>query len=136
MPRISHAADPRSSAPAPPLLAGFLEARSLGVLNIERLLGAKAVRAHTRLDLIIRLDLPRSTSEPGAERLHGRRGERDVCGRAIPMISIPIRLGQHLATLVELACADQRLRTAGYHADVDFAARQSDAMNPSGSRAP
>lgn len=108
----------------PDLLQGFIEARSLGILNVRRLYGRRSVLASTRLDLIIALDTPGPSEETGLERLSGQRSARDVLGRSIPVISIPIRLGHNLAVLVEAACRDERLRRAGYRADTDLSRRQ------------
>ena len=114
----------------PPLLAGFLEARSLGILTVRRIYGARAVRRTCDLDLVIELDPPRPT-ESGIERLTGRRGTREVLGIDVPEISIPIRLGHNLAVLVEAACRDLKLRRRGYHADDDLAQRQLKAIRKS-----
>lgn len=109
----------------PPLLKGFLEARSLGILNVRRLYGARALCASAPLDLVITLDAPpRPGDETGLERLSGRRGTREVLGEQIPEVSIPIRLGHNLAVLVEAACGDLELRRRGYHADDDLSRRQ------------
>jgi serine kinase of HPr protein (carbohydrate metabolism regulator) len=112
----------------PPLLSGFLEARSLGILNVRRLFGAGALRARTSLDLVIELDLPPAVSDSGLERLSGRRGTRAILGVDVAEISIPIRLGHNLAVLVEAAARDHQLRARGYHADADLSARQLRAM--------
>jgi serine kinase of HPr protein (carbohydrate metabolism regulator) len=108
----------------PELLQGFIEARSLGILNVRRLYGRRSVLASTRLDLIIALDTPGIHEETGLERLSGQRSARDVLGETIPVISIPIRLGHNLAVLVEAACRDDRLRRSGYRADTDLTRRQ------------
>lgn len=108
----------------PPLLRGFIEARSLGILSVRRLYGARSILGSAMLDLVVALDTPPPNSETGLERLSGRRGTREVLGVAIDEISIPIRLGHNLAVLVEAACRDHRLRRAGYRADDDLARRQ------------
>lgn len=120
----------RLSGHCPALLAGFLEARSLGILNIRKLYGARAVRRRCAIDLVIELDPPRPT-ESGLERLTGRRGTRTLLGVEVPEISIPIRLGHNLAVLVEAACRDLKLRRRGYHADEDLAQRQLRAIRKS-----
>lgn len=119
----------------PPLLEGFLEARSLGVLNIRRLFGPKALRKSARLDLVIELDAPVAPLS-GMERLSGHRGKREIFGIAVAEISIPIRLGHNLAVLVEAACRDLKLRRQGYRADEDFSRRQLDAIRRAGRRGP
>lgn len=115
----------------PPLLRGFLEARSLGILNIEKLYGDKALAPSAALDLIVVLDAPAPGDDSGLERLSGRRGERELLGLRVPEISIPIRLGHNLAVLVEAACRDLKLRRKGYRADEDLSRRQLAAIHRS-----
>lgn len=110
---------------APRLLRGFMEARSLGVLNIRRLYGPQALASHAQLDLVIRLEAPRTERDSGLERLSGRRNECVVLGMTLPEITIAIRLGHNLAALVEAACLDLQLRQQGYRADDDLSARQA-----------
>lgn len=119
---------PRVHGRCPPLLRGFLEARSLGILNVRRLHGARAIAGAQALDLVIQLDAPREPSEQGLERLSGSRGTRAILGVDVAEISIPIRLGHNLAVLVEAACSDHKLRQRGYRADDDLAARQLEAI--------
>lgn len=108
----------------PPLLEGFLEARSLGILNIRKLYGAASVIRKKPLDLMIELDAPRRGAASGLERLSGNRQTRSVLGQDVHLIAIPIRLGHNLAVLVEAACRDFALRRGGYSADDDFMNRQ------------
>ncbi len=110
---------------APRLLRGFLEARSLGILNISRLYGPHSVAGHCKLDLVLRLEAPRVAWDSGLERLGGRRSTATILGVELPEITIPIRLGHNLAVLVEAACRDLHLRLGGYRADVDLIERQS-----------
>lgn len=112
----------------PPLLAGFLEARSLGILNVRRLFGRLSTRRSARLGLIVKLELDAPAADSDTERLSGRRAHTELLGLAIPTVTLPVRAGHSLAVLVEAACADQRLRDAGYHADRDLAARQLRAI--------
>lgn len=110
---------------APRLLRGFLEARSLGILNIVQLYGAHSVASHCKLDLVLRLEAPRVVWDSGMERLGGRRSHAQILGIELPEITIPIRLGHNLAVLVEAACRDLQLRNRGYRADDDLIDRQA-----------
>ena len=118
----------------PPLISGFLEARSLGILNVREMFGAASVLSAHRLDLVIRLEFRHEmlarTPQP-LERLEGRRGSMRLLDVEVPEISIPIRLGHNLAVLVEAACRDLKLRQAGYRADEDFSTRQLQAIHAS-----
>lgn len=125
---FSLAQDGRVVGRCPPLLYGFLEVRGLGVLHVGRMFGEPALRSSKALDLILRLDAADEPAEP-ANRLHGRRIVTRVCGKAIPEILLPLRVGQSLATLAEAACRDQTLKRDGYDAAADFAERQRRAMD-------
>jgi len=120
----------------PPLLSGFLEARSLGILNIREMFGANSVIPMHRVDLVIRLEFRQemlARTPQALERLEGRRGTVQLLKIDLPEISIPIRLGHNLAVLVETACRDLKLRQTGYRADEDFSARQQQAIHESNS---
>lgn len=115
--------DGRVVGRCPPLLYGFLEVRGLGILHVGRMFGEPALRASKALDLILRLDAASDYTDP-PDRLRGRRTVVTVCGMSIPEISLPVRVGQSLATLAEAACRDQTLKRDGYDAAEDFVARQ------------
>ena len=115
----------------PPLLRGFLEARSLGILNVHKMFGEACLIEQHPLDLVIRLEVRNEVIHPPHERLEGRRSSCTILGIEFPEISIPIRLGHNLAVLVEAACRDHHLRLEGYRADEDFSARQLQAIRES-----
>jgi serine kinase of HPr protein (carbohydrate metabolism regulator) len=128
---FTRAADGALHGRCPPLLRGFLEARSLGILNVREMFGAGCLLESHGLDLVIRLefrhDILARAPQP-LERLEGRRSSVSLLGVEIPEVSIPIRLGHNLAVLVEAACRDLKLRQTGYRADEDLSARQLQAI--------
>jgi HPr kinase/phosphorylase len=111
---------------SPAVLAGFLETRGLGVLDVRRLHGARAVRAGARLDLIVRLQPGRPRALAPRERLAGRRGTERVLGEAVPVLPLPLR--HNLAALVEAACLDRRLQLDGADAPAALERRQARAI--------
>ena len=113
---------------SPALLAGFLEVRGLGILNIRRLYGDAAVAECAPLHLIV--DLGVCGAVTAEERLGGRRTLREVLGEPIATIALPKHVGHSLAVLVETACRDQRLRRAGYDASADLSERQARLLAP------
>ena len=112
---------------SPGVIDGYLETRGLGVLDVRRMHGARAVRAHARLDLILRLKPGRPRALSAAERLAGRRGTRRVLGEAVPVLTLP-QSGHNLAALAEAACLDRRLQLDGVHAPAALAQRQARAI--------
>jgi len=112
---------------SPGLIEGYLETRGLGVLDVRRMHGARAVRGHARLDLILRLVPGRQRALTAAQRLAGRRGTRRVLGEAVPVLSLP-QSGHNLAALAEAACLDRRLQLDGVDATAALAQRQARAI--------
>lgn len=116
----------------PPLLQDFLEVRGLGILDVARMYGPKAVVRRQRLDLIINLRRAADAKPDYLERLEGLRSQREVLGCQLPQISLPVAVGHNLGTLAEAACRDHWLRIAGYRADAEFAHRQQLAIDQKG----
>jgi HPr kinase/phosphorylase len=111
---------------SPALIAGYLETRGLGVLDVRRMHGARSVRAQARLDLIVRLRRGRGRALTAAERLAGRRGSRSVLGEPVPVLTLQTR--NNLATLVEAACLDRQLQLDGVNAPARLEQRQARAI--------
>ena len=112
---------------SPGVIDGYLETRGLGVLDVRRMHGTRAVRARARLDLILRLEPGRPRALSAAERLAGRRGTRRVLGEAVPVLTLP-QSGHNLAALAEAACLDRRLQLDGVDAPAALAQRQARAI--------
>ncbi len=110
----------------PEALHGFLEVRGLGLLNIDRLFGAKAIKRCQRVGLLICLRQAHELNSQ--ERLQGCRKQCTILGVNIPQINLPILPGRNLAVWVECAVRDQQLRLEGYHADQDLAQRLQQQM--------
>jgi Serine kinase of the HPr protein, regulates carbohydrate metabolism len=107
---------------APPLLRGFIEVRGLGVLDLGALLGPAALRERMRVDLV--LTLGETVDLSPSARLGGDRHHRRIAGANLPLLRLPRRAGQSLATLAEIACLDHWLRLAGRRADRELDRRQ------------
>jgi HPr kinase/phosphorylase len=111
---------------SPAVIEGYLETRGLGVLDVRRMHGRRAVRSRARLDLIVRLQRGKVRAPTAEERLRGRREAREVLGEAVPVLTLPLR--HNLAALVEAACLDRRLQLDGVDAPARLAKRQARAI--------
>lgn len=130
---ICHPADSVLIGRSPAVIEGYLETRGLGVLDVRRMHGARAVRSRARLDLILRLAPGAPRALKPAERLLGRRGTRHVLGEAVPVLSLPSpsrsgQTGHNLAAMVEAACLDRRLQLDGIDAPAALEKRQARAI--------
>lgn len=94
---------------APNCIRHLLEVRGLGILDVTMLFGAGAVRDEKDIHLIVHLE------EWQQGKMYDRLGidppeTRDILGIAIPKITVPVRPGRNLATIIEVAVMQNRLR--------------------------
>lgn len=110
-------------------LGDFLAHRELGILNVRELLGAGAVCARGRLELIVELCRPAVSGIVEEGPCLGLCYEtREVLGVPVPAVRLWSHVGRHLAVLVETLVRCHRLRRAGYDAYADFTRRQEALM--------
>lgn len=119
-------ADGRLSGHAPESIRHHLEIRGLGILSVPDLFGPDAVRDSVSVDLVCRLDPPRSGH--AYERVGVERPTEELAGVAVPSVTLPARPGGSMATVVEVAARDLRLRREGVNAAARLDARLREAM--------
>jgi len=105
----------------------FLSLRGIGIINILRLYGSGSLQNETKINLDIEL-------VPWVEGTYydaiGREeNQKNYLGIDVPTIQIPIRPGRDVASLVEVAAKNWRLKQEGYHAFKDFENRLHDQTN-------
>ncbi len=103
------------------LLRNHIEIRGLGVLNIKSLFGVTSVNERKRIDVVMRL-------ADWDERVeYDRLGLDDrymhILGTPIRELTVPVRPGRDMGTILEIAARNELLRRAGSHAARDFMAR-------------
>lgn len=96
---------------APALIRHHVEIRGLGILYVPDLFGADAVREVCPVALVCRLEHWREGAE--YERVGFERPTEDILGVRLPSLLLPVRPAGNMATLVEVAVRDHRLRAAG-----------------------
>ncbi len=105
----------------------LLHLRGIGFIDVTRLYGSGAYQSETHIDLDILLiqwndyvhtDLLADTDMQ----------DTDYLGVSIPQIDIPVRPGRDIASLVEVACKNWRLKREGYDATEVFQQRITESM--------
>jgi HPr kinase/phosphorylase len=96
---------------SPALIRHHVEIRGLGILFVPDLYGPEAVRDEWSLDLGCRLEHWREGAE--YERIGLLRPSETLLGAAVPSLLLPVRPAGNMATLVEVAARDHRLRASG-----------------------
>jgi HPr kinase/phosphorylase len=96
---------------SPALIRHHVEIRGLGILFVPDLYGPEAVRDEWGLDLQCRLEHWREGAE--YERIGLLRPSETLLGAPVPTLLLPVRPAGNMATLVEVAARDHRLRASG-----------------------
>ncbi len=103
---------------APELLQQFIEVRGIGIINVVEMFGARAYRHKKRVTLMIELE------DWNNEKIYNRIGLSDETTRLfntdITKITIPVRPGRSIASLIEVAAMNHRLKVMGYNAAEAF----------------
>lgn len=108
---------------APDILKNMMEIRGVGIIDVMNLFGASAVRKSARIQLVVYLE--NWTKDKQFDRLgHGDETTR-IADVDIPKISIPVKTGRNVATIIEVAAMNYRARSMGYDATKMFNDRLS-----------
>ena len=99
---------------APKLIRNYIELRGIGVIDVQQLMGMRVVKKEAQIDLVVHL-------EPWREdKFYDRFGLDEetvnILGISIPTITIPVRPGRNLATIIEVATMNNRLKKYGFNA--------------------
>jgi HPr kinase/phosphorylase len=103
-----------------------LEIRGLGILCVTDLYGPGAFVESAAIDLVCRLDPGRGDFD----RTGFERETEDLLGLAVPRVVLPSPPGASLATIVDAAVRDHRLRRAGSDPAERFDAHWRRASHP------
>jgi len=111
------------------LLEHHIEIRGLGILNVKDLFGVTSVAEHVPIDLVVQLSDEKETSggidydRLGLDERHHR-----ILGVDIPEVTVPVRPGRDIATILEIAARNELLKRAGHHGAKNFRDRLEKAL--------
>lgn len=103
---------------SPELGRSHMEVRGLGILNIPAIYGIGSMRLEKRLDLVIELKPFEDLNK--VERVSTRQQFHSLLGIKIPKVEVPVAAGRDVARLVEVAALDQKLKSFGHDAALEF----------------
>jgi HPr kinase/phosphorylase len=99
---------------SPESIRHHIEVRGLGLLCVADLYGREAVLDESEIHLLCRLEGWREGRH--YERIGLDRPVEAHLGVSLPAVTLPVHAASNLATLVELAARDWKLRKAGVNA--------------------
>ncbi|GAB4184668.1 MAG: HPr(Ser) kinase/phosphatase [Calditrichia bacterium] len=100
------------------LAQNHLEIRGLGLIDIRRIFGIRAIRIHKRIELEINLvdfDKDANYDRTGLDDQF-----KEILGVKIPAITLPINPGKNITVIVETIALDFLLKIYGHHAAREF----------------
>jgi len=111
-------------ATAPELIRHYMELRGIGVIDVRRLFGMGAIKNEQTIDLVINL-------EPWNEKaVYDRLGldgsTTNILGVEVPSLTIPVKPGRNLASIVEVAAMNNRNRKMGHNAALELSKKMDE----------
>ncbi|MDR1721366.1 MAG: HPr(Ser) kinase/phosphatase [Endomicrobium sp.] len=105
----------------------LIEVRGIGIINVKNIFGLESILDETRLELVVKVEIWKSERE--YERIGIDEYYAEFLNVKVPEITIPLGPGRNLATLVETASLNQRLKNKGYFTAKDLNDRLKEKMN-------
>ena len=116
---------------APEVIRCYIELRGIGVIDVRQLFGMRAIKTESQLDLVVHFEQWDSTKF--YDRLGIEDHFTDILDVQVPIVTIPVRPGRNLASIVEVAAMNNRHRKFGYNAAQELA-RKVDIRADGGSK--
>ena len=103
-----------------------MEIRGLGIINVKDLFGIASIRDKKKIELVI--ELMEWDVNKDYDRLGLEEESYAILGVEIPHLTIPVRPGRNLTTIIEVAARNQLLKIKGYYSARDFQRRLLDEL--------
>jgi len=107
-------------------LGHHMEIRGVGIINVEKLFGIRAVRLQKRVEVEVRLELWREDTE--YERLGLEDKFTTILGAEIPLVTIPLSPGKNITVISEVIAMNHMLKIYGVHTPREFSRSLSEEM--------
>ena len=113
---------------APELIQNYIELRGIGIIDVRQLFGMRTIKHHSHVDMVVHLEPWDQTKF--YDRLGIEDHFTDILGVQVPIVTIPVRPGRNLATIIEVAAMNNRNRRYGYNAAAELSRKIEEmAMN-------
>lgn len=103
---------------APAILKHLMEIRGIGIIDVMNLFGTGAIKDSSEINLVINLQ----NWDPKAnyDRLGFNEDTRDLCNVAVPQVTIPVKVGRNMESIIETAVMNYRAKKMGHDASKVF----------------
>ncbi len=114
------------------IIKHHMEIRGLGIINVKDLFGIAAVRDRKKIELVV--ELVEWDPEARYDRLGIEEKTFEILDENIPEITIPVRPGRSMTTIIEVAARNHLLKLQGHHSARQFQERLDHAILEAGLR--
>jgi len=108
------------------LLGYHMEIRGVGIIDIEKLFGIRAIRLQKRVEVEVRLVLWKDQNN--YERLGLEDHFTQILGVEIPLVTIPISPGKNITVISEVIAMNHMLKVFGTNPALEFQQRLTEAI--------
>ena len=108
-------------------LSHHMEIRGLGIIDVFRLFGIRAVRARKRIEVVVQLERWDETAEYDRTGLEGRA--TNILDVELPLVIVPLVPGKNITVISEVIAMNYLLKLKGHHSAEEFNRRLLEQMN-------
>ncbi|NLM33278.1 MAG: HPr(Ser) kinase/phosphatase [Acholeplasmataceae bacterium] len=119
-------------AHTPEITKGLIEVRGIGIVDVIKMFGVTSFRNKKTISLVI--ELVNWEEKFDHNRLMLEDEYTQIFDTMLPKVSIPVKPGRNLATLIEVACMNYLAKKEGYNAGVEFAKRVDELVKKGGNQ--
>ncbi len=112
------------------LIRHHMEIRGLGIINIKDLFGIGAVRERKKIEMVI--ELVDWDPHVQYDRLGIEEHTFEILDITVPELTVPVRPGRNITTLIEVAARNQLLKLQGHHSALEFQEQLNRAIAEAG----
>ena len=109
------------------LLKHFMEIRGVGIIDIGRMFGVRAIRQQKRVETEV--ELVDWSGEEDYERTGVDEQYREYLGVRIPLVRLPIYPGKNITVIAETIALNLHLKVYGFHPARELGRALSNAMS-------
>ncbi|SYZ72125.1 HPr kinase/phosphorylase [Candidatus Zixiibacteriota bacterium] len=109
------------------MLGHHMEIRGIGIIDVEKLFGIRAIRIQKRIEVEVHLALWSEDLE--YERLGIEETETTILGVSIPQVIVPISPGKNITVISEVIAMNHMLKVYGENSAAEFSKRLSERLH-------
>ena len=109
------------------LLGHHMEIRGIGIIDVEKLFGIRAIRLQKRIEVEVHLTLWHDALD--YERLGIEEHRTTILGVSIPQVTIPISPGKNTTVISEVIAMNHMLKIYGENSAVEFSKRLNERLH-------